>query len=95
LRRDLPRRLLAAILRPTMNASEKSPKARTPFLSPEAIIGIGVTVAELGLLCLLLGWAEKMRGVTAIACIWLPLGAVLFILGGLAAAFGSSKRRRP
>jgi hypothetical protein len=76
-----------------MNASEKSPQAGTHLISPEAIIGIGVTIAELGVLCLLLGWAEYMRFVPAIAWIWLALGAVLFVLGGLAAAFAWSKGR--
>ncbi len=77
-----------------MNVSENSPQAGTPLISPEAIIGIGITVAELGVLCLLLGWAEYMRSVPAIARIWLTLGAVLFILGGLAALFAWSKDRR-
>lgn len=68
-----------------MNTDEKPRPARGPLLSPEAIVGIGITVAELGVLCLLLGWAEHMRSVPAIAWIWLVLGAALFVLGGLAA----------
>jgi len=77
-----------------MNDPEKSPQAGPPVISPEAIIGIGITVAEFGVLCLLLGWAEYMRSVPAIAWIWLPLGAVMLILGGLAAASAWSKKRR-
>ena len=33
------------------------------MMSSEAIIGIGITVAELGLLCLLLALAERLRSV--------------------------------
>jgi hypothetical protein len=65
------------------------------MISSEAIIGIGITVAELGALCLLLGWAEHMRSVPKVAVIWLALGALLVIIGGLAAAFAWSRDRRP
>jgi hypothetical protein len=63
------------------------------MISSEAIVGIGVTVAELGLLCLLLALAEYLRSVPQIALIWLALGAVLVIAGGLAAASARSKNR--
>src|SRR5450755_398990 len=78
----------------TMNASEKSRRPGTPMISCEAIIGIGITLAELGLLCLMLALAEHLRSVPKIALIWLALGAVLMIVGGLTAAFASSKNRR-
>jgi hypothetical protein len=64
------------------------------MISSEAIIGIGITIAELGVLCLLLGWAEQMRSVPKVALIWLSLGAVLVIVGGLAAAFAYSRDRQ-
>jgi hypothetical protein len=64
------------------------------MLPSEAMIGIGITIAELGLLCLMLALAEKLRSVPKIALIWLALGAVLVILGGLTAASGWSKNRR-
>jgi hypothetical protein len=54
-------------------------------ISSEALIGIGITVAWLGIMCLLLGWAEYMRSVPKTAWIWLALGVVLVFLGGLAA----------
>ena len=57
------------------------------MISPEAIIGIGITIAEIGLLCLMLALAEHLRSVPKIASIWLALGAVLMIVGGLTAVF--------
>ena len=77
-----------------MNDSEKSPVTAPRFISAEAIIGIGITVAEFGVLCLLLGWAEHMRQVPAVAWMWLALGVVLVVVGGLAALFAWSKDRR-
>jgi hypothetical protein len=77
-----------------MNTDEKPRPSRGPLLSPEAIVGIGITVAELGVLCLLLGWAEHMRSVPAIAWTWLVLGAALFVLGGLAALSARPKDPR-
>jgi hypothetical protein len=76
-----------------MNDSEKL-QTGAPSISPEAVIGIGITVAELGLLSLLLGWAEVMRSVPEIAWIWLVLGTVLFVLGGFAATSAWRKNRR-
>jgi hypothetical protein len=75
-----------------MNVAEKLRRFGT--ISSEAIVGIGITIAELGILCLLLGWAEHMRSVPAVAWIWLGLGAALFVLGGLAAVSAGSKNRR-
>ena len=75
-----------------MNVAEKLRRFGT--ISSEAIVGIGITVAEFGILCLLLGWAEQMRSVPKVARIWLALGAALFVLGGLAAISGGSKNRR-
>lgn len=77
-----------------MNTDEKPLPSRGPLLSPQAIVGIGITVAELGILCLLLGWAEHMRAVPTVAWTWLILGAVLFVLGGLAALSARPKTGR-
>jgi uncharacterized protein (DUF58 family) len=77
-----------------MNASEKPSQSETPTISAEASVGIGITVAGLGVLCLLLGWAEHMRSVPAMGWIWLALGVLLLVLGGLAAAFPRSWDRR-
>ena len=63
-------------------------------MSAEAIVGLGITIAWLGLLCVMLGWAEALRKVPAAAWIWLPLGAVLIVVGGLAAFMGRPAKRR-
>jgi putative exporter of polyketide antibiotics len=76
-----------------MNSSEKPRGMAT--ISSEALIGIGITVAWLGIMCLLLGWAEYMRSVPKTAWIWLALGVVLVVLGGLAALSAKSRDRRP
>jgi len=60
-------------------------------MSSEALVGIGITIAELGLLGLLLGWAEHMRSLPRLAFLWLALGAVLVIVGGLITASGRFK----
>jgi hypothetical protein len=78
----------------TMNASEKPSPSETPPISAEAFIGIGITIAGLGVLCLLLGWAQHMRKVPTMGWLWLALGVVLLVLGGVAAAFPRSRSRR-
>lgn len=77
-----------------MNHAEKSGRPATPAMSSEAVIGFGITIAEIGLLFLMLGLAEHLRSVPKIALIWFALGAVFVIIGGLAAAFGWSRNRR-
>ncbi len=76
------------------NAPEKPNRPRSSSISSEAIIGIGVTIGSLGVLGLLLGWAEAMRGVASVSMVWFPLGAVLLILGLLIAGFGWSRKQR-
>jgi hypothetical protein len=76
-----------------MNA-QKLRRFEIPKMSPEALLGIGITVAELGVLCLLLGWAEHMRSVPKIALVWFALGVVLVIVGGLTAAIPRFNDRR-
>jgi hypothetical protein len=77
-----------------MNASEKPPQSETRAISAEAFIGIGITIAGLGILCLLLGWAEHMRSVPTMGWTWLVFGVVLLVLGGLAVVFPRSRDRR-
>jgi uncharacterized protein (DUF58 family) len=62
-------------------------------MSSEALVGIGITLAWLGLMCLLLGWAEYMRSVPKIGLIWLVLGVALVIVGGFIAALPRTRDR--
>ena len=75
-----------------MNSPEESTPARTSFLSAEAMVGIGITIAMSGLLFVMLGWAQHMREVKEAAWILLPLGAVLIVLGVFAARAGRARR---
>lgn len=86
-------------LRTTTNAEEPSEpphpvmveepaETRTPRrrFSAEGVVGTGVSIAMLGLLCLLLGWAQVMRHVPTAGWILLGLGA-LFLVAGVLTAF--------
>jgi len=77
-----------------MNAAEKPRRFGIPKMSSEALLGTGITIAELGVLCLLLGWAEQMRSVPKIALVWFALGILLVIIGGLTAAIPRFNDRR-
>jgi len=76
-----------------MNASDNPNQPRTPAISSEAMTGIGITIASLGLLCLLLGLAEHFRSVPDVALVLFVLGAVLAIVGLLIAAVARSRKR--
>lgn len=78
----------------TVNISEKAKPARTPAISAEAMIGIGITIAALGLLGFLLGVAEHYRSVADVALLWFVIGAVLAVIGGLITAVAWSRQRR-
>lgn len=76
-----------------MNSQDPRP-TRPAFMSPEAMIGTGVTIAMIGLLFLLLGLAQYMREVKDASVILLPLGALLLIAGVLAWASARSRTKR-
>ena len=63
-------------------------------MSPEAMIGTGITIAMIGLLFLLLGLAQYMREVKAATIILLPLGLLLLVAGVLAWTFARSRIKR-
>lgn len=63
-------------------------------MSAEALIGLGITIGALGLLCLLLGWAQHMRQLPAWATFWLVAGAAMVVVGGIVAALARSRRTR-
>ena len=77
-----------------MNPSDETPLTRKAFMSAEAIVGLGITVTWLGLLCVMLGWAQWLRQVHSSAFIWLPLGAIMMIGGAAAAMVGKARKRR-
>jgi hypothetical protein len=77
-----------------MSTSEKPTRSQLIAMSPEALIGTGITIASLGLLGLLLGWAQQMREVPHSAAVWFGLGAILAILGLLVVAVAAVRRRR-
>jgi uncharacterized membrane protein HdeD (DUF308 family) len=63
-------------------------------MSAEALVGLGITIAALGLLGLLLGWAQQMRSVPGSAVLWLGVGAAMVVLGIIIAAAARSRRGR-
>lgn len=77
-----------------MTISKKPALRSLLAISAEAMIGIGITVASLGLLGLLLGWAQQMRGIPNWAAVWFALGAVLALVGLLIVAVAGARRRR-
>jgi hypothetical protein len=77
-----------------MNASKISKASRDAWISSEAMVGIGITMAALGLLCLLLGTAEHFRSVPEVAVIWFGLGAALAVAGGIIAVSARVRSRR-
>jgi uncharacterized membrane protein YidH (DUF202 family) len=78
----------------TVKISEKPQPTRTRTTSSEALIGIGITIAALGLLGFLLGVAEHFRSVAHVALVWFVIGAILMIVGGLITAAAWSRKRR-
>ena len=63
-------------------------------MSAEALVGLGITIAALGLLGLLLGWAQHMRSVPESAMVWFGIGATFVILGGIIAATARARKGR-
>ena len=63
-------------------------------MSAEALVGLGITIAALGLLGLLLGWAQHMRSVPDSAMLWLGVGGACVALGAIIAATARAKKGR-
>ncbi len=76
-----------------MNPPEQIPPPPKSSISAEALVGIGMTLTWLGLLGLLLGWAEVLRHEMAVAWIWLPFGAVVMVVGVITAMIGSGRKK--
>jgi dipeptide/tripeptide permease len=75
-----------------MDLPDNSPRPRSTKLSAEAMIGLGMTIGMFGVLFLLLGWAQSMRAAKDSSMILLVIGAVLFVIGAIAALSGSKRR---
>ena len=63
-------------------------------MSAEALVGLGMTIAGLGLLGVLLGWAQHMRSVPESAILWLCAGGACVVVGGIIAVAGRAKKGR-
>ena len=77
-----------------MNSPNEEIAPRASSMSAEAIIGIGITIGAIGVLFLMLGWAQYMRQVHSAAWILLPIGAALLLAGGIAMIFARSRKGR-
>jgi len=77
-----------------MNPPEEAKHPRTTIFSPEAIIGLGITIASVGVMCLLLGFAQSLREVEKATWILVPLGAVLLVIGVLATLMARTGARK-
>ena len=73
---------------------QPTPRNTTRTLSAEAIIGTGVTIASLGVLFLLLGWAQAMRHVHPASWVLLAIGAVFVVVGVILALLAPKREKR-
>ena len=78
-----------------MDSSDPVPAAKPKrSFSAEAIIGTGVTIAAIGVLFLLLGWAQAMRQVESASWILLAIGAVCVALGAVVTLMAPKRKDR-
>jgi len=77
-----------------MNASKTSNRSETAAISSQALVGLGIAIAALGVLGLLLGWAQQMRSVPDGAMVGFGIGAVCVVVGGMIAAAARLKKCR-
>lgn len=77
-----------------MNAPKATNRSETAAISSEALIGLGITIGALGLLGLMLGWAQHMRSVPENAMLWFVLGAGCVVLGGIIASAARARKGR-
>jgi hypothetical protein len=75
-----------------MKALKGRERSQHAAMSAEALVGLGMTIAALGLLGLLLGWAQHMRSVPESAVVWLAVGAGCVVIGGIIAIAGRAKK---
>jgi hypothetical protein len=77
-----------------MNASQTTRRSETAAISSEALVGLGITIGALGLLGLLLGWAQHMRSVPDAAMLLSGIGGGCVVLGGIIAATARARKAR-
>jgi hypothetical protein len=77
-----------------MTVSKRANQHETAAISSEALIGLGITIAALGLLGLMLGWAQHMRSVPGSAMVWFGVGGGCVILGLIIAAASRTRKGR-
>jgi hypothetical protein len=77
-----------------MNASQTTKRSETAAISSEALVGLGITIGALGLLGLLLGWAQHMRSVPDAAMLLFGIGGGCVALGGIIAAAARARKAR-
>ncbi len=77
-----------------MDNPEQPTTRGSSTISHEAFTGAGITVASLGVLFLLLGWAQWMRLERENSVVWLVLAAVFVVAGVVTAMIGQSRKRR-
>jgi hypothetical protein len=58
------------------------------------MIGLGITIAALGFLGVLLGWAQHMRSVPDSAMLWLAIGGACVVLGIIIATAARARKGR-
>jgi len=63
-------------------------------MSAEAMVGLGITIGALGLLGIMLGWAQHMRAVPASAMLLFAVGGVCFVLGIIIALAAKVRKGR-
>ena len=77
-----------------MNVLKRLGQSKSAAMSAEAMIGLGITIAALGLLGVLLGWAQHMRSVPDSAMLWLGTGGACVVVGIIIAAAARAKKGR-
>jgi DMSO reductase anchor subunit len=77
-----------------MNALKSFSRSESGAMSAEALVGLGITIAALGLLGVLLGWAQHMRSVPDSAMLWLGIGGACVVVGIIIAATARAKKGR-
>jgi hypothetical protein len=77
-----------------MSALNVSNRSESAAISSEALIGLGITIGALGLLGLMLGWAQQMRSVPESALLWFGVGGACVVLGVILGVAARAKKGR-